>query len=230
VNKQALMAFLAVLVLCGSARAQSIPFFDVRFAVSTIAQSADGEAGWDAQSGPLGSDLVSASASSVGVVDVSTAGALVGPALLSTSADVSAVGFGSAVASSRFTGSFLNSGSVSLTLDFSALDFASGSGAASTALFVSLTSNGVALFDDYVHGLWQFAYTPLLGSTGVLDLTLSSEVSAAFLATGAGNASSFGLVSITGAVPEASTWLLFVIGLAAVLLVSTRARRRSALA
>ncbi|MEF7616297.1 hypothetical protein V4F39_20450 [Aquincola sp. MAHUQ-54] len=56
------------------------------------------------------------------------AGGIAGPGLLSTSVDVSATGFGSAVATSRFTGSFLNGVQVDLNLDFTALDFAVGSG------------------------------------------------------------------------------------------------------
>ncbi|CAN5206979.1 hypothetical protein BH11PSE9_BH11PSE9_00350 [soil metagenome] len=234
-NKQALMAFLAALTLFGSAHAnaqanaQAIPFFDVKFEATSIALTSDGPAGFDAQSGLRGADTVSSSADSIGLIDVATAGAIVGSGLLSTSADVSAAGLGSAVATSRFTGSFLNAGAVSLALDFTSLDFATGSGGAMTTLFVSLTSNGITLFEDYVHGPWQFAYTPLLGTTSLLDLTLSSEASAAFLTAGPGNASAFGLVAITGAVPEPSTWLLFGIGMGAVVIIRTRAQRRSAL-
>lgn len=215
---QALIAGVAALILCGAAHAQQIPFFNVQFETTAIALTSDGPAGFETQSGVLGEDAVSASADSIGVVDVATAGAIVGSNLLSTSVDVSAAGLSSAVATSRFTGSFINAGSVALDVDFSWLDFATGSGDASTTLFVSLTSNGVKLFEDYVQGPWQFAYSPLAGTTSVLDLTLTSDASAAFLSTGTGNASSFGLVSITTSVPEASTWLLFALGLGGVAL------------
>ncbi|MEF7616296.1 PEP-CTERM sorting domain-containing protein [Aquincola sp. MAHUQ-54] len=88
----------------------------------------------------------------------------------------------------------------------------------------------MTLFEDYVQGPWVFSYTPVVGSTSVLDLTVSSEVSAAFLSAGAGDASAFGLVGITGAVPEAETWLMFTLGLGAVAALRLRSRRQTAAA
>jgi hypothetical protein len=218
------MAWLATLLVCTGARAGAITFFNVQYDAAAVAVSADGPPGASADAGLLGPDLVSVSADSIGSTDVATAGALVGMGFLSTSADVSASGFGSAVASARFTGSFLNAGAVNLSIDFTALDLASGSGDAATTLFVSLVSDGVTLFADYVSDSWSFAYSPLLGGTSVLDLTLSSEASAAFLSSDAGNGSAFGMVTFGGTVPEAPSLLLSALGL--VLLAATQRRGR----
>lgn len=219
-NKPAFLACLAALVFC--ARADAIPFLDIQFEATAIAIASDGPPGLETQSGPLGDDAVSVSAASLGTTDVATAGAIVGLGLLSASVDVSASDISSAVATSRFSGSFVNAGPVSLSIDFTGLDFTSGSGGASTTLFVSLASDGVTLFADYILGAWQFAYAPVLGTTSLLDLTLSSEASAAFLSAGSGNASGFGMVTMAGTVPEASTWLLLSLGLGAVAVVVRR--------
>lgn len=215
-NKLALIAPLAALVFATGADADTIPFIDVQFEATVIALTSDGVPGIDSMTGPLGSDIVSLSAASVGAIDAATAGAIVGQGLMTTSVDVSAGDVGSAVATSRFAGSFVNGAGVSLSVDFAVADFMTGSGGAATTLFVSLISDGATLYSNFVNGLWQFSYTPVAGTTSVLDLTLSSEASAAFLTAGPGNASGFGMVSIAGVVPEASTWLLFAIGLVAV--------------
>ena len=225
-KRQVLMAWLAALLLCTAARADPITFFNAQYEATAIALTADGPAGLSNQSGALGPDLVSLSADSVGGSDVATAGAVVGLGLLTTSADVSAGAIGSAVATARFTGSFLSTGGVSLAIDFTSTDVASGSGGASTALFVSLVNNGVTLFADFVTQGWQFSYVPLVGSVSVLDLTLSSDVSAAFLSAGPGNASSFGLVTVAGTVPEAASWLLYALGLGALAALRARAAGR----
>lgn len=213
-------ALLAALATTGPAQA-AIPFFGTQFDASAVAE-ADGsapEADWQ-----MDGDTVSAQAASVGDVHAATAGAFAGPGFLTVSADVSAGTLSHAVASAHFSGSFLSTGTVSLSLDYNPLTFTEGSGAAATTLFVSLSNGGTTLFEDYVQGPWSFSYTPVAGSTSVLDLTLSSEVSAAFLSPGTGNASAFGSVAIMGAVPEASTWLMFSLGLAGV---AALGRRRS---
>lgn len=211
---------LAALAATGSAHA-AIPFFGTQVDTSAVA-AADGaapEADWQ-----MDVDTVSAQAASVGDVHVATAGAFAGPGLLTVSADVSAGALSHAVASAHFSGSFLSTGTVSLSLDYNPVTFSDGSGAAATSLFVSLSNGGTTLFEDYVQGPWSFSYTPVAGSTSVLDLTLSSEVTAAFLSSGTGNASAFGSVAIMGAVPEASTWLMFSLGLAGMAAIG---RRRS---
>lgn len=213
-------ALLAALVAASPAQA-AIPFFGTHVDASAVAE-ADGsapEADWQTDV-----DSVSAQAASVGDVHAATAGAFAGPGLLTVSADVSAGTLSHAVASAHFSGSFLSTGTVSLSLDYQPLTFTEGSGSAATTLFVSLSNGGTTLFEDYVQGPWSFSYTPVAGSTSVLDLTLSSEVTAAFLSPGTGNASAFGSVAIMGAVPEASTWLLFSLGLAGVAAIG---RRRS---
>lgn len=227
-NKQVLTACLAALVLSTGAKADTIPFFDTRFEATVIAATADAAPGFDTLSGLL-ADTVSLSANSAGITSIATAGAIIDLGLLTTSADVSASDISNAVATARFMGSFVNGGSVNLSLDFTGLDFATGSGIAATTLFVVLTSNGATLFSDYVHGAWQFAYAPVVGTTSLLDLTLSSDASAAFPTAGPGNASGFGMVTIAGVVPEASTWLLFSLGLGAIAAVQkTSARRKLA--
>lgn len=213
-----LAATLAGAAFSGSALA-AIPFTGAQYEASAIAEGAGAAPEVDLQSA---ADFITASAASVGGANVATAGAIAGPGLLTTSADVSAGELSHAVATARFSGSFVNSGTVSLSLDYTGLNFADGTGAASTTLFVSLVNGGVTLFEDYVQGPWSFSYTPAAGSTSLLDLTLTSEVSAAFLSAGTGNASSFGSVAIMGAVPEASTWLMFAFGLAGMAVVSRR--------
>jgi hypothetical protein len=221
---------MACLVALGSStigHANAVPFSSVQYEATVVAMSSDGPLGLDSLSGTLGDDAVSLSADSIGAADLATAGAIVAGGLLSTSVDVSANAISNAVATARFIGSFVNRGPVSLSLDFTALNLSSGTGEASTTLFVSLASNGVTLFSDYVQGPWQFAYTPLVGTTSLLDLTLSSDASAAHLAAGPGNASGFGQVSIAGAVPEASTWLMLSLGLGVVGAAGSRARRKA---
>ena len=187
----------------------------MQFDVTAVANTVDGPLGFDSQAGPPAALPVAASADSTGTTDVATAGAFGGPGLLTTSADVSAAaGIANAVGTSHFMGSFVNPGPVSLSIELTPTDFSSGTGTAASSLFVSLTSGGSTLFADYVTGLWQFTYDPMAGSTSVLDLTLSSEVAAAFPQAGTGDASGFGLTTFgVSAVPEASTWLMFCVGL-----------------
>jgi len=224
-NKQDLLACVAAMVFCASADA-GVAFTSVRYETTAVAVTADGPPGFDTQSALAAGDPLSGSAASVGTTDIATAGAIATLDQLTTSADASAVGLGSSVGTSRFTGAFVNSGSVNLIIDFTRFDSSSGSGGASTTLFLSLMSNGVSLFNDYVEGLRQFSYSPVIGTTSLLDLTLSSEASAGFLSAGSGNASSFGLVSITGTVPEPSAWLLVALGLGAIPVVKWSTRRK----
>lgn len=219
---------LTAVVLAVGAHAQSLPFTSVQHESTVIALTSDGPPGMDIQSGPLGSDGLALSTSSIGATDLATAGVVLAQDLLTTSADVSASAIGSAVASTRFVGSFVNGTAVSLSLDFSAFDFSSGSGSASTTLFVSLTSDGQTLFADFVTGPWHIAYNPVAGSTSVLDLTLASEVSAAFLGAEPGNASGLGMVSFVGTVPEASSWMMLGLGLALLTPMARHRRRRDA--
>lgn len=224
-NTKTLWAGLAVAVFTSGAQATAIAFQDVTYELAAIALTADGEPGIDLQAGGLGGDSFAASAASVGASDVATAGAFVAPGLLGTAADASALGFGSAVATARFIGSFVNPGTVNLSVDFGSFDSGIGSGLAQTTLFVSLVSDGITLFADFVGpGTWTASYNPLRGSTTVLDLLLASDASAAFTSAEPGNASAFGLVAITAAVPEASTWALFALGLGG--LGAVRARRQ----
>ncbi len=224
--KHVLIAWLAALALCSGAHAGPLTLFNVQAEATAVALTSDGAAGFASQSGPLGTGRFTQSADSVGLGDVATAGAVVGLGLLSTSAGASASGFGSAVSTARLVGSFVNAGVVSLDIDFGTSSFSDGSGGASTTLFVRLVSDGITLFSDYVTDAWHIDHTPLFGSTSVLDLTLSSEASAAFLSAGAGNASSFGLATITSSVPESPTWLLCALGLA--LLSASRSKRQRA--
>lgn len=216
-----LLPLLGALALAGPAQA-AIPFTSVQFDASAVAEAAGSLPEADLQAG---ADTLSASAASVGATHVATAGAFAGPGLLTVSADVSAGELSHAVATAHFSGAFTSTGNVSLSLDYTGLDFATGSGAAATTLFVSLKNGGMTLFEDYVQGPWTFSYAPAVGSTSLLDLTLSSEVSAAFLSPGTGDASAFGSVAIMGAVPEASTWLMFSLGLAGVAAVGRRRQR-----
>jgi hypothetical protein len=204
-----LVAFVAVLAT--STAAHAIPYFGVHGEASAVAVSDGGVPETQTESGSPASDILSAEAASVGANDVATAGAIVGLDFLTTSADVSAGSFGSAVSTARYSGAFVNSDLVDLRLAFQQLNTASGSGASSTTLWVSLVSDGVSLFRDFVQASsWQYTYTPVVGTTSLLDIVLTSEASGAFLSGGSGNATAFGQVSV---VPEASTWLMLSIGL-----------------
>ncbi len=222
-NNTALAALLAALVF--TVPAQALPYFDVHGEASAVAAASDAPSDFEVVSGSPAEELLSASAGSVGALDVATAGAIVGLDLLSTSADASGSDVSSAVSSARYSGAFVNSSEVTLGLQFSWLDVASGSGFAATTLFVSLVSDGVSLFSDYVQASsWSITYAAVPGTTSLLDLVLTSEASAAFLSAGPGNASSFGLVSV---VPEPGTWLLFALGTVALGGLKLRQRRRA---
>ena len=225
-TKRVLMACLAALAF--SSEADAITFSNVQFDVTAIAVT-DGVPGFDSQSSPPSTAPVVASAGSVGTTDVATAGAIGGPGLLSTSADVSGGGgIANAVSTSHFSGSFIASAlEPILTLDYSALNSALGSSSAATSLFVSLTSGSSTLFQGFITGgsLWGFAHNLAPGATGLLDLTLSSEVSAGFPMQGTGNASSFGLVTVAAAIPEPEIGFLLLIGLGTLAAVRKRAVR-----
>ncbi|MEF7613325.1 hypothetical protein V4F39_05325 [Aquincola sp. MAHUQ-54] len=211
--KRLFMACLAALAL--SAQAAPVSFVDALFEATAVATT-DGVPGFDMQSGPPSELPVLAEADSIGLTtDIALAGAIGGPGLLSTSADVSgASGIASAVATARFTGSFATTGLLSLSIDFAPVTFADGAGSAATSLFVSLVSGGVTLFQDYVTGPWTFEYTQAAGATSLLDLTLSSEATVGFPTAGVGNAVTSGLVSFAvSPVPLPATWLLFLGGL-----------------
>lgn len=204
---------VALAALTAGAQAAPLVFSSGSFDVTAVA-AGDGAPGFESQSSPPTATPLSASASS-GVLDIATAGAIAGPGLLTTSADATAgSGIASSVATAHFLGSFLNNGRITLNIDFLSLDSASGSGDAGTALFVLLTSGGVTLFQDFISSAWQFHYSPVLGSTSVLDLTLSSQVGAGFPNPGAGSGSGFGLVAFDGTVPETPTLLLVSLSLA----------------
>jgi hypothetical protein len=220
-NKRALVAFVAALV-CSSAANATLPYFGVYGEATAVAITSDGLPESVSQAGSPATDALTASAASVGAVDVATAGSIVAFDLLTTSADVSASDFGSAVSTARYAGVFVNPAVVDLGIQFTQLDSAGGTGAATTTLFVSLVSDGVSLFRDYVTSpTWSMSYTPVVGTVSLLEILLTSEANAAFLAPGAGGASAFGQVSV---VPEVSTWLMLSIGLGAV---GAAARRRA---
>lgn len=211
-TKRVLLACLAALAL--SAQAAPITFINTQFDVTAVALS-DGAPGFDSQSSPPLPTTISASADSIGTTGLATAGAIGGPGLLLSSADVNAAGgLSSAVATSHFSGTFLNDQRVILEIDFAQLAFTTGSGTGATSLFVLLMSDGVTLFEDYVTGPWKFDYLPTLGTVSVLDLTLTSEATAGFLTAGDGGASSFGQVTF-GRVPLPATAPLVLLALGA---------------
>jgi len=212
VIKRVLVGCLAAFAF--SAEAVDIPFVNPQFDVTAIAVG-DGPAGVDSQSGPPSALPVVASAASVGTVSVATAGALGAAGFLTTSADVAGGGgITNSVGTSHFAGSFSTSAAEPiLSIEFMASTFAAGSGIASTSLFLSLTSGGVVLFNDFVSGPSIFTYLLTPGATNLLDLTLSSEASAGFPSEGIGNGSSFGQVAFASAVPLPAPWLLLLVGL-----------------
>ena len=220
-SKRVLLACLAALAFVSEAGA--ITFSNAQFEVNALALTS-GPVGLDSHSSPPSLAPVSASAASMGGTDVATAGAIGGLGLLTTSADASAgSGIASATGTAHFLANFvLTAAEPNLFLDYTPLDFTSGTGAATTSLFVTLTSNGVRVFSDLVSGPWSYFLAP--GATNLLDLTLTSEASAGF-PQGAGNASSVGLVSVTSAVPLPAPWLLLLVGLGPLAAVKKRAAR-----
>jgi hypothetical protein len=231
VPKRLWMTCLAVLALCGEAQASFISFFDQQFDATAIAITVDGVPGVDTQSSPPLATPVSASADSTGTTDFATAGAIAGPGVLTASADVTAGGgIANAVATSHFAGSFINAAFVYLSIDFTALDFAVDAGSASSSLFVSVVSDGVTLFADFISGLWEFEYRAPLGSVSTLDLTLTSEANAGLPGGGVGGASTFGLATLAGrTLPLPAAWLLVLLGLGAVVVVTKRSSNAPAL-
>lgn len=207
-----------------SAQAVDIPFVNPQFDVTAVAV-ADGPAGFESQSGPPFPLPVVASAASVGAVSVATAGAIGAPGFLTTSADASGGSeIANSVATSHFSGSFLMSAAQPiLSIDFTAFTFAAGSGTAATSLFLSLTSGGVVLFNDFVSGPSTLTYSLTPGVANLLELTLISEATAGFPDQGTGNASSLGQVAFASAVPEPGTGLLLFLGIGA--MAAARKRR-----
>lgn len=210
VSRRVLLACLAALAF--SSNAVAITFSNVQLDATAIALTPTGPPGIDSQSSPPSVAPVSASAASVGAVDVATAGAIAGVGLLNTTADVSGGGAtSSAVATAHFAASFLlTSADPVLVIEFSPLTFVSGSGLGTTSLFISLTSGATTLFSDFVTGTFSRYLGP---GSGELDLVLTSEASAGFPQQGTGNGSSFGLVNVTSAVPLPAPWLLLLAGL-----------------
>lgn len=223
--KRILLACLTALAL--SSEAQAITFLTTQFDVTAVA-TADGAApGIDSQSGPPSATPVSASAASVGALNIATAGAIGGPGLLTTSADASASGgIASSVGTAHFSGTFTMSALEPLLyVDFTPTTFASGSGFGLTSLFLSLSTGTTTLFADLITGPWSYNLFP--GTTYLLDLTLTSEASAGF-PEGIGDASSFGLTTFTSAVPLPAPWLLLLAGLGPLALARKRAARVTA--
>jgi len=220
VSKRVLLACLAALAF--SSNAIAITFTNVQLNVDAVALTS-GPPGIDSQSSPP--DPVTASAFSIGGADVATAGAIAGSGLVQTSADVSGGGgITSAVATAHFAGSFaLTAGDPYLIVDFSPLSFAVGSGLGTTSLFVTLTSGATTLFQDYVSGTFSRFLGPSFA--GRLDLLLTSEASAGFPAEGTGNGSSFGLATVTSAVPLPAPLFLLLAGLAPLAAVKRRVGR-----
>jgi hypothetical protein len=218
------LACLAALALCTEARA--ITFLTTQFDVTAIA-TADGAApGIDTESGPPSPTPVTASADSVGALNIATAGAIGGPGLLTASADASSGGgIANAVGTVHFAGTFVMSALEPLLyVAFDPVTFASGSGLGSASLFISLsTASGTGIFGDFVTGPWEWGLTP--GVTYLLDLTLTSEASAGFPGPGFGDASSFGLTTFTSAVPLPAPWLLLLAGLGPLIAAKRRAAR-----
>jgi len=85
-----------LVVLAFSTRADAIPFFDVRYEATAVAVTADGPAAVDMQSSSAAADTIAASAVSLGATTaVATAGAIVGPGLLTTPGPATAARSGS---------------------------------------------------------------------------------------------------------------------------------------
>ena len=220
------LAALSISLVCHS-HASAITITNAQFDATALAVT-NGPVGFDAQASPPSTAPVAASADSVGATDVATAGAIGGPNLLTTSADVSGGGgIANSVGTAHFIGSFLMSvEEPMLILGFSSVDFAVGSGLASTSLFVTLTSGGNTLFEDLLTAPTTFGYPLAGGVSGTLELTLNSEASAGFPTQGIGNASSFGLVTIASAVPEPESALLLLVGLGPIAAIKRRRERK----
>ena len=98
-----------------------------------------------------------------------------------------------------------------------------------TSLFVTRTSAGVTLFEDYITGPWTYSYAAAAGTAGVLDLLLSSEVAAGLATDGAAGASGFGMTNFAvSAVPLPASWMLLLCGLGPVVVAVRRSASKGA--
>jgi hypothetical protein len=209
VSKRVLLACVAALAF--SSNAIAITFSNVQLDVTAIATT-DGPAGFDSSSSPPSVAPVSASAASLGITtDVATAGAIAGLGLLNASADATGIsGIANSVGTAHFAASFLlTAADPYLIVDFTPQSFASGTGLAASSLFLTLTSGATTVFSDFITGTFSRFLGPV---SGTLDLTLTSEASAGFPQPGVGNSSSFGLATVTSAVPLPAPWLLLLVG------------------
>jgi PEP-CTERM motif len=219
-------AWLAAIAV--SAQAVPIVFSEVQLEVTAIATT-DGPAGFQSFASPPETAPIAATADSIGATDIATAGAIGGHALVSTSADVTAIsGIVNAIAVTQFSGSFLSDAQLALSIDFTPFTFASGSGSAETTLFMTVVSGGSTVFQDFVAGSRQFEFFLVPGNASRLTLELVSQATAGFPLQGSGGAASLGVVAFEGvsAIPEPATWLFMVLGGGLVTAVARRARCR----
>lgn len=223
-----LVAALACLAMTAQALPMPISFFNTTFDTTAIAV-AEGGADIDTDASPPGVLPLSSSAVQVGVSDLATADAFGDAGFLSTSASATGIlDLASGVATSHFSGSFINHGLLSLYMNFDTIGFASGTGVADGSLFVTLTNDGTTLISDVftTSGPLNFFFDLPIGSVGVLDLLLVSEANAMGAAGGGvGDGFNLALVSFTGTVPLPATWLLVVIGIGALGAVRRRIAR-----
>jgi hypothetical protein len=222
VIQRILLAALATGAL--AAHAAPVSFYSSEYDGSAVALS---DAAPDVENGGPSADSVSLSAVSVGN-DVATAGLFAGGGLMTTSADVTGAtgGVVSAVSTSHYGGSFVSNGDIGFSFNYLASDSPSGTGSGDTTLFVTLTAGGQTLFSDYLTASKTFNFAAASGTTGTLDVTLTTEAYAGFPTSGLGADSGFGQVTFTSAVPEPQPALLLAGGLAAAGLF---VRRRDAL-
>lgn len=214
-----------LMAMAVSAQAAPMTFIESQFNVTSLAMG-DAAAGFETLSSPPVLAPISASADSVGDLGIAVAGAIAGPGLLTTSADVSSTaGIANAVATANFFGSYLNEGRMKLNIDFTIANSSFASGDAVTSLFVMLVSDGITLFEDFVFGSWEFDYVAASGSIAELDLTLTSEAVTGLSAAGLGAAGAFGLVTFGGGtVPTPGTVVLLLAGLAGLVVINRRQR------
>jgi hypothetical protein len=215
--KQLLIACLALFAV--TTQAGPIVFVDTTFDTNAVA-TAEGLADIQSAASPPDDLPVISVAVVVGATDVATAGALAALGFLSTSADVTGItGPTSGVGTSHFSGMFPRGGLMRLTVDFDVLgEFATGTGFSASSLIVTVTSGGATLIEDVLAASTErtFSFELPTGSTGLLDLLLVSEASAAGEAGGGtGGAFSLALVEFGAALPLPSTPLLVLVAIAA---------------
>jgi hypothetical protein len=167
----------------------------------------------------------------VGTTDFAAGTAIAATGLLSTGAEADSLAAATAVGSSQFLGTFLQTDAfTTLHLDFTSDSFNSGSGISNGSLFVNVTANSIAYLNQVFgsSGVFDFSFAIPIGSLVALDLLLTSDANT----ISGGSASNFAALSFDVAasstsLPEPSSPACLAFVLLALLLTTLHTPRRT---